>query len=211
MFYRLGHFAAYQSWIVCAAWLIIGGALTVVAPAWDAQTQDDDVRFVPERFTSVRAYQLLQKAFPDDVFASRVVLALEREDTALTETDFQLAEAVIKDIEQLRQAKPELKIGKIDSFQSGLVGWRMVSADQQCTLIQVSLGTPYLANATREAVEGMDAVVKKRLADASPTGLQIHMTGSAGIGRDLTKAAGDSLDHTTWATIILVIVVLFAV
>jgi uncharacterized membrane protein YdfJ with MMPL/SSD domain len=82
MFYRLGHFAAYQSWIVCAAWLVLGVALTVVAPAWDAKAQDDDVRFVPERFTSVRAYQLLEKAFPDDVFACRVVFALEREDSA---------------------------------------------------------------------------------------------------------------------------------
>src|SRR5205807_382650 len=121
--------------------------------AWDAQTQDDDVRFVPERFTSVRAYQLLEKAFPDDVFASRLVFALEREESALTDADFQLAQAIIKDIEQLRQLKPDLKIGKIDHFQSGLVGWRMISADQQCTLIQISLGTPYLANATQHAVE----------------------------------------------------------
>lgn len=211
MFYRLGHFAAYQSWIVCAAWLIVGVVLTVIAPHWDTQTQDDDVRFVPDRFTSVRAYHLLQEAFPDDVFASRVVFALEREDTALTQDDFQLAEAIVKDIEQLRQNRPEWKIGKIDSFQSGLVGWRMVSSDQQCTLIQVSLGTPYLANATQHAVEGMDAVVKKRIAAANASGLLIHTTGSAGIGRDLTKATGDSLDHTTWATIILVIVVLLAV
>src|SRR5947209_6473360 len=99
MFYRLGHFAAYQSWIICAAWLIIGVVLTAVAPAWDAQTQDDDVRFVPERFTSVRAYQLLEKAFPDDVFASRVVFALERDDSALTDADFAIAEAIVKEIE----------------------------------------------------------------------------------------------------------------
>lgn len=211
MFYRLGHFAAYRSWMVCAAWLIIGVVLSVIAPAWDTQTQDDDVRFVPDRFTSVRAYQLLQKAFPDDVFASRVVFALERDESALTQEDFQLAEAIVKDIEQLRQAKPEWKIGKVDSFQSGLVGWRMISSDQQCTLIQVSLGTPYMANATQHAVEGMDVVVKKRLAGVNTNGLQVHTTGSAGIGRDLTKACGDSLDHTTWATIILVIVVLLAV
>src|SRR5207302_553861 len=94
---------------------------------------------------------------------------------------------------------------------SGLVGWRMVSVDQQCTLIQVSLETPYLANATQHAVERMEAVVKKRLSSANLSGLQIHTTGAAGIGRDLTKACGDSLDHTTWATILLVIVVLLAV
>jgi putative drug exporter of the RND superfamily len=210
MFYRLGQFAAHKSWIICAAWLVLGAALTVIAPAWDTQTQDDDVRFVPERFTSVRAYQLLEKAFPEDVFASRAVFAIEREDSGLTPADFQLVEALIKDIEQLRQSRPDLKIGKIDSFQSGIVGWRMISADQQCTLVQVSLETPYMAIGTKNTVEIMDEVVKKRCA-GGPTGLQVHTTGSAGIGRDLTKAAGDSLDHTTWATIILVVVVLLCV
>jgi RND superfamily putative drug exporter len=211
MFYRLGYFAAYQSWIVCSAWLLIGVALAIVAPAWDMQTQDDDVLFVPERFTSVRAYQLLEKAFKEDVFASRAVFALEREESALTHDDFQLVEAIVRDIEQLRTAEPDLKIGKVDWFQSGLVGWRMISTDQQCTLIHVSLSTPYIAIATQQAVERMDAVVKKRLDGANHGGLQVHTTGSAGIGRDLTKACGASLDHTTWATIILVIVVLLAV
>src|SRR5260370_15579552 len=211
MFYRLGHFAAYQSWIVCAAWLLIGVALSIVAPAWDTQTQDDDVLFVPDRFTSVRAYQLLEKAFKEDVFASRAVFALEREASVLTPEDFQLVQALVKDFEQLRQSEPDLKIGKVESFQSGLVGWRMISTDQQCTLIQISLGTPYIAIATQQAVQRMDAVVSKRLALANHDGLQVHTTGSAGIGRDLTKACGDSLDHTTWATIILVVVVLLAV
>src|ERR1051325_11832600 len=73
MFYRLGHFAAHKSWLICAAWLLIGVVLTIVAPAWDTQTQDDDVRFVPNRFTSVRAYHLLEQAFPQEVFASLVI------------------------------------------------------------------------------------------------------------------------------------------
>ena len=211
MFYRLGHLAAYKSWIVCAAWLVIGIVLTCIAPAWDTQTQDDDVRFVPDRFTSVRAYHLLQEAFPNDVFASRVVFAVERSEGELSVADFQLVETLVKDFDKLRQEAPDLKIGKIESCQNGLIGWRMVSNDQQCTLIQVSLGTPYMAIATQQAVERMDAVVKKRLAAADVQGLQIHTTGAAGIGRDLTKACGDSLDHTTWATILLVIVVLMAV
>src|SRR5438105_14751121 len=75
MFYRLGHFAAYQSWIVCAGWLIAGVALTIVAPAWDTQTQDDDVRFVPERFPSVRASTLSLKALPAAVFARTSVFS----------------------------------------------------------------------------------------------------------------------------------------
>jgi RND superfamily putative drug exporter len=211
MFYRLGSFSAHKSWIVCIAWLILGGVMTALAPEWDTQSQDDDVRFVPERFTSVRAYQLLEKAFPQDVFASRVVYALERPDGPITPDDFKVVDGLIADFEKLRQDAPDLKIGKIDSYQSGLVGWRMVSIDRQCTLIQISLGTPYLALTTQQTVERMDQAVKDRVASARATGLSIETTGSAGIGRDLTKACGDSLDHTTWATIILVIIVLLCV
>ena len=211
MFFRLGRLVANQAWLICALWLALGLSLSAFAPAWDTLAEDDDVCFVPERFTSVRAYRLLQQAFPQDVFASRVVFAIEREESALTLEDFQVVEALINDFEQVRHAAPELKIGKIDSLHSGLIGWRMTSGDQKCTLIQVSLPTPYMAIATKNAVEKLDAVIQDRLAVAKIEGLKVHTTGSAGIGRDLTKVAGDSLDHTTWATILLVIVVLLAV
>jgi RND superfamily putative drug exporter len=211
MFYRLGSFSAHKSWLICLVWLIAGCALSAVAPSWDTQTEDDDVRFVPDRFTSVRAYQLLEKAFPDDVFASRVVFAIEREDGTLTSGDFRIVDQLIEAIDQLRQDAPELKIGKTESYHSSLVGWRMVSTDQQCTLVQVSLSTPYLALTTMQVVDRMDAAVKQRLDSLELDCLQVHTTGSAGIGRDLTRVCGDSLDHTTWATIILVVVVLLCV
>ena len=161
MFYRLGSFCARSSWLVCVGWLLAGVGLTAIAPAWDTQTEDDDVRFVPERFTSVRAYQLLEKAFPEDVFASRVVFAFERDDGSLTSEDFQLIDQLIRDIDQFRADAPDLKIGKVDSYNSGLLGWRMVSPDQQCTLVQVSLGTPFLAISTMQAVERMTRSSRK--------------------------------------------------
>ncbi len=211
MFYRLGRFASNYSWLVCFAWLAVGAALSVLAPQWDTQTQDDDVRFVPDRFTSVRAYHLLKQAFPKDVFASRAVFAIEREEETLSREDFQLVDSLVAELEALQKKEPGLKMGKVESYQSGLVGWRMTSNDQRCTLIQVSLETPYMAVATQQAVERMDECIRKKLGGSLPEGLAIHTTGAAGIGRDLTKACGDSLDATTLATIILVVVVLLGV
>jgi RND superfamily putative drug exporter len=211
MFHRLGRLAAAYPWAVCLFWLVLGGGLAVVAPAWDASTEDDDVRFVPDRFTSVRAYQILQQAFPQEVFASRVVIAIERTNGSLSDADFQLVQEMVKDLEVLRQDSPELKLGKIDSFQDGIIGTRMTSTDHQCTLIQVSLDTPYLAFATVGTVDRVEAVARKRLADVSARGLACYMTGVAGIGRDMTRACGQGLDGTTWATVLLVVVVLLAV
>src|SRR5262249_12995220 len=160
---------------------------------------------------SVRGYQLLGQAFPDDVCASRLIFALEREGAPLTPEDFALAGNLVADLEQLRQEAPGLKIGKIVSFRDGIVGARLVSDDQRCTLTQVPLGSPCLALQTRDAVDRTREVLAKRMAAAGPDAPRLYATGSAGIGRDLTHAAGESLDGTTLATVLLVVVVLLVV
>jgi putative drug exporter of the RND superfamily len=211
MFTRLGHFTVRYPWTICALWLACGVGLTLLAPHWDARTQDDDVRFVPDRFTSVRAYQILEKAFPDDVFASNLILAIERDDAALSDEDYALVTRIISALETLRQEAPELKLGKIDSFQDPLTGNRFTSADQQCTLVKVALGTPFLAVNTQTAVDRARAAIERVRAEAGPGGPRIYCTGTAGLGCEITTACGHSLDHTTGATVILVVAVLLLV
>jgi RND superfamily putative drug exporter len=210
MFRNLGSFVVRHPWLVCCLWLAAGAAIAFVAPPWDASTQDDDVRFVPDRYTSVRAYKLLEKAFPQDVFASKIVFSVERQDRQLDADDYRLVDQLVADLEALKTKAPELKIAKIESCRDGLLGFRLVSPDQQCTLLMVSLETPYLAAATTQAVDKAEAAVKARLAEF-PQGPRVFTTGAAGIGRDLGKASLHGLDGTTWATIILVVVVLLAV
>ena len=137
---------------------------------------------MPERFTSVRAFQLMEKAFPQEVTASNLVFVVERENESLTAADFVLIDGIIKDLEQLRLARPELKIGKIDSYRDELVGSRLTSTDRHCTLIQVCLGTPYLALAT----------VREVLPDAA---------GRAGRGpAAAAPAAGELTRRAGWRT-----------
>jgi RND superfamily putative drug exporter len=211
MFYRLGRLTVSYPWTICAVWLLLGAGLALIAPHWDTRTQDDDIRFIPERFTSVRAYQILEKAFPQDVFASNLILAVEREDGSLTPADFALVDRIVAALEKLRKQAPELKFGKIDSYQDPLIGGRLNSGDQQCTLIKVALGTPYLAVNTQVAVERAQDVVQGIVRDAGEGAARVYVTGSAGIGAGITRACGDSLDNTTGATVLLVIVVLLLV
>jgi RND superfamily putative drug exporter len=211
MFYRLGRLTASHPWCVCAAWALVGVALTFAAPAWDAQAQDDDIHFLPDRCPSVRGYQLLEKAFPQDVFASRLIFALEREEAPLREADFALADRLALALEQLRQQAPELKITTISSHQDGLIGSRLTSPDQHCTLLQVSLGTPFLALQTQATVGRAQKLVEGLVAAAGPEAPRLFTTGPACMGRDLTRAYGDSLNGTTVATFVLVIVVLLLV
>jgi RND superfamily putative drug exporter len=211
MFNFLARLATRHPWRICAAWLIGGMLLWWVAPSWNSKAQDDDIGFLPQRCASVRGYQLLGRAFPQDVFASKLVFALERPDRTLTAGDFTLVDQCVADLEQLRQEAKELEIGRIASYRDALAGGRFISADRHCTLIQVSLATPYLALQTRATVDRADAALQCRLAQAGPDVPRLLTTGPAGIGRDLTRASANSLDATTLATVILVIVILLLV
>jgi len=211
MFHPIGRFAASHPWLVCAAWLVAGLFLTVAAPCWDSRTQDDDIRFLPDRCASVQGYQLMQQAFPDDVFASRLVFAVERRDRQLTEADLALVKDLVAQLEQLRAEAPELGIGRAICCRDAIVGGRLTSTDKHCTLIQVPLASPFLALQTQAAVDRATRVLRERLRREGPDAPQLYATGSAGIGRDLVTAAGDSLDGTTLATVLLVVVVLLLV
>lgn len=211
MYKKLGRLATAHAWTVCAAWLFAGLLLGQIAPSWDSKAQDDDIRFLPARCASVRGYALLEKAFPRDVFASRAILALERDERPLSPDDLRLADRVADSVEALAREEPALQIGGVSSYRDGLMGKRLTSADGRCTLVQVALGTPFLALQTRATVDRIEERARACLADAGAKALSLLVTGPAGFGRDLTAASAGSLDGTTVATVLLVVLVLLGV
>jgi putative drug exporter of the RND superfamily len=211
VFSYLGKFTATHPWKLCLGWIGIGIVLSIIAPNWDSHAQDDDIHFLPGRCDSVRGYQLLGKAFPQDVYASRAVIAFERAGKKLTEADYDLVDQIVDDLNEFKKEQPKLQIGKIASHNDPFVGKRLVSADEQCTLIQVSLATPFLAAQTQTTVDRVDTLVQGRLKKAPADAPSVLITGPAGIGRDLVHAGTSSLDVTTIATVILVVVILLLV
>jgi RND superfamily putative drug exporter len=211
MFTRLGRLTTSRPGLVCAAWLAAGAALALLAPRWDSRAVDDDISFLPARCDSVRGYELLRRAFPQDVFASRAVLTVERDDRPLDDADFASVDRAVEAVNALRQTEPDLQIGRVSSHRDAFLGKRLVSADGHCTLVQVSLGTPFLAQQTRTTVDRIEAAARPAFAAAGGAAPSLLVTGPAGIGRDLTRASADSLEGTALATIVLVIVVLLLV
>jgi RND superfamily putative drug exporter len=211
MFSKLGRFTAAHPWLICLSWLAAAIAVGILAPAWDERAADDDIRFLPARCDSVKGYRLLEQAFPQDVFASRLIVAVERADAALTPADFALVDDLVAGLNRLRQDEPALQIARICSHRDPFLGKRLVSTDGRCTLIQVSLGTPYLAVQTRTTVDAAERCIRGRLAEAGSDIPAVHVTGPAGIGRDLIAASANSLESTTLATIVLVVVILLLV
>jgi RND superfamily putative drug exporter len=210
MFKALGRYAARRPWPICAAWGLVALAVTLIAPNWDNRVQDDDIRFLPARCDSVRGYRLLEQAFPQDVYASTLLFAVERPDGPLSDADLALVDDVVGDLTELHRAEPGVPINRVVSHRDPFVGPRLISADRKCTLIRVSLGTPYLALQTQATVDRASQVVRKRLETATD-GPVVYATGLAGIGHDLVTVGGSSLDKTTVATVLLVVFILLAV
>ncbi len=211
MFKYLGRLAATHPWLICLAWLLAAAAVGFVAPRWDDRAADDDIHSLPARCDSVKGHRLLEQAFPQDVFASRLIVAVERAGAPLTAADLALVDGMTADLNKLRKEDPSLQIARICSHRDPLIGKRLVSGNGQCTLIQVSLSTPYLAVQTRTTVDAAADRIRQRLAAAGPDAPAVHVTGSAGIGRDLIAASANSLESTTLATIVLVVVILLLV
>src|SRR5579884_3568914 len=213
MFTYLGRVTATHPWWICLTWLIVAAIVGVAAPKWDERAADDDIRFLPARCDSVKGHQLLEQAFPQDVFASRLILAVERDKAPLTAADFALVDGIATDLQRLREDDPSLQIARICTYRDPILGKRLVSSDGRCTLVQISLSTPYLAVQTRTTVDAIERRVG-RVFEAHPTpvsDLHVHLTGPAGIGRDLIAASANSLESTTLATVILVVVILLLV
>jgi RND superfamily putative drug exporter len=215
MFKYLGRVTATHPWLICLAWLVVAGVVGLVAPKWDERAADDDIRFLPARCDSVKGHQLLEQAFPQDVFASRLIIAVERNEGPLSRADFAFVDGIADDLLRLRKDDPNLQIARICTYRDPMLGKRLVSGDGRCTLVQVSLSTPYLAVQTRDTVDAIDRVLNSRPQPAGTnTGaseLRVHLTGPAGIGRDLIAASANSLQSTTLATIVLVVAILLLV
>jgi RND superfamily putative drug exporter len=209
MFKHFSQWIVHHPWLVCGAWLAILIAVTVVSPGWQSNGQDDDIRFLPTNSASVRALHILEQAFPQDVYASRLLLAVERPEESLGPDDFALVDRATAEIQALAAENPSLPISGVTSHREPLIGHRLVSVDKKCTLISVSLATPYLALQTQATVDRIEERVRPILAEQP--GLKLHVTGPAGVGRDLVRASASSLDQTTVATVLLVVLVLVVV
>ncbi|MCY2941992.1 MAG: MMPL family transporter [Planctomycetota bacterium] len=211
MYRWLGQLAANHPWKICFAWILFGVTAAFLAPSWEKNSQDDDIRFLPARCDSVRGYKLLEEAFPNDIFASKAIFLVERKQGPFSPEDYVYLDKAVTAIKQLAKDEPDLQIGKVLYEKEPVIGKKLKSIDETCTLVQVFLATPFMANQTRLTVDKAEKVFREHFPTQEGGAVQIKVTGIAAVGRDLISAGASSLDSTTLATILLVIVTLLFV
>ena len=213
MFPFLARLVQRQSWAVLIFWLGATTLLFLYAPKWEEVTKDDDVRFFPRNYPSVVGQELLERGFPRDAASSQLVFVFERPNGPLTAADLAAVEQHAADFFKYSQANPGLGVKKLDTHRSPVIGPRLIGSaldgPGQAVLTIVSLNSTYLSQKTRHVVDQVLGYLDEH--PALPDGLRRSVTGSAVVGHDMNTAAKESIDNTTFTTILLVVVILLAV
>jgi RND superfamily putative drug exporter len=207
MFGRLGSLAVRFRWLMIAAWFLVAIILTVVAPNIDDVAVSDQRAFLPASAPSLDASEIVKKHFPDRVSPSSAVIVVDagtgyRVDRGAPAEFIEGLTAWLTGPDKPRGVDQVWSPTHADEqTKAGLT-----SADKQVAL----LFTRFSAVGTEPAtMEGL-ASIRDRLEEA-PAALDVYLTGDAPILAAYNSDTKNSIDSTTWITIVLVVAILLVI
>ncbi|HFC09690.1 MAG TPA: MMPL family transporter [Chloroflexi bacterium] len=201
MFKSLARFVTRYKVGIVVFWLAVAAAMVLWAPPLSKVGISNESDFLPKDSPSLRAQKVLEREFPKMASGSDTLVVLANPH-GLDDADRAYAKALAAwlqrdpDVQQVTTVfnHPEMKP-------------ILLSSDGQAMLMQVDLKSqPY----SDEANLTVDRI-RTHIQQTRPQNLTVHLTGQTPIGRDLMHHILKSVDSTTWATILLVIVVLLLV
>jgi RND superfamily putative drug exporter len=223
MFDHLGKFVTrYWAWVL-VAWIVGVAAIKFFAPNWSSISQDDDVSSFPPHFDSRVALDLRKKAFPEDAFNSEVVIVVERADGELSALDLQFVDTLAARLTQVQQGgERRAADGKLLEDKYGLhafithqtpdKGQLLTSKDCHATLLLAGCDHTFMSEKIMETVKALRKEIKDiTQAGKIPEGIEVALTGSAGVGADVQFATNESLERSKRTTIVLVLIILLFV
>jgi RND superfamily putative drug exporter len=206
-------------WIVL--WVGAAVALWWFGPNWDVIARGGEFGFMPDNMPSRRAEALLDQAFPNRQAGSTIVVVAHRAEEKLTDADRKfVADVVHPDL-----AKFASKVGEhgVNTQRKSMVldlrtpedkniGVLLVSPDEQAELLMLDLTADFMEMRSFPLVQQVEADLKSwRSNDNRPKGLELSLTGSAVLGRDMLQAEADSAARTRMWTVLLVIILLIVI
>jgi len=236
MFRTFGNVAARRGLLLIAGWILALFVLKGVAPQWEDVIRDGEFRYLPDDVQSRRAEELFRSAFSKDLLGSMVVIVVRREaGEGLTQDDRTFIDEVLAprlesiaqeeggladaDAESTSQTLAELNdqpvISHIRTFRDKALGKFLDSEDNKASLVMVELTTEFMERrnwatiARIEQLTGEDGELSSE--GLIPIGLELTLSGSATVGRDMKRAAGHSASATETWTILLVVILLVAI
>ncbi len=210
------------AWLV--GWILLWAGTLWAAPRWHEIARDGEFQFLPRKIPSLRGEELLRRAFPHGRAESSVVIVATRDegDQKLTDDDRRfITSKLLPALEPLaHDESPEpshkgQRLGRIItrflSLQDKEAGPLLVSEDKHASLVVIELTTDFMLRRNLPLLKQIDHILARlRSERAIPAGLEIDLSGSAEIGRDMMKAESKSA-HTIQAWTIGIVIILLLV
>jgi len=218
VFALIGRLTARYRWAIVAAWIVAAVLITLVAPSIDDVAVNDQRAFLAAEAPSIEAAETVEEYFPERTSPSSVAIVFQASEvgdaSASGESggDSLLEGETGAFIGQITEWLRDPDAPKVVERVTSPIGAdqqtaaALVAEDGRVALISVAFSSIGTEEVTREAVER----IGERL-DAAPASLSTYITGDAAIIGAYDQATRESLDSTTWITIMLVILILLAV
>jgi uncharacterized membrane protein YdfJ with MMPL/SSD domain len=208
MFELIGRLVIRFRFLVVAAWVVLAAVAFALAPSLADVGTADETSFLPADSPSVRAREALQRAFPDEQSSGVATIVLSR-DGGLTDADRAYAGELAAWLVD-PGAPPEIA-DTVSTVLSAVAQPELASllqsTDGVVELLQVRMSIASFQEASNSAVEAM----RDQIALTAPGGLDVRVTGTAGIAHDYLASVVEGTDRTTIATIVLVLVILLLI
>jgi RND superfamily putative drug exporter len=233
MFRRIGHIASRFWPVLLAGWIAALVAVQFLAPRWDDVTRDGEFRYIPDDFKSRQGEAVFKESFSRDLLGSSVVIVLRREENSagLLLRDRAFIRNVLRPrLETIRDSElvpadeagteaPVPVITQIRTLDDPAIGELLVSEDGKATLVILELRTEFLEARNRDVMTRVENLISRNgdlrsTPDATqhiPTGLDISVSGTAAVGRDMRQASEQSAAATEVTTVVLVVVLLLLI
>ncbi|MFZ5853969.1 MAG: MMPL family transporter [Chloroflexota bacterium] len=208
MFESLGRLVIRRRLLVVAVWLAAAALALALAPSLSDVGAADETSFLPADAPSVVARAALARTFPNESAAASATIVVSRPG-GLTDSDRAWLGEVAGWL--VSPTAPEA-IGRVVAGVEGAelqpeLAPLFRSTDGQVELLQVRLTVAGFQASANEAVDA----IRAHLDATRPAGLETHVSGTAGVGRDYLAAIVEGTDRTTVVTIVLVVAILLLI
>jgi RND superfamily putative drug exporter len=189
--------------LIVIFWVVAAGAMFFFAPSLSETGKLDQSAFLPANSESRTASEFSAQYFPSDGAGSTGALVFYNQNS-LNSSDLAYAQEIE---EWLLSSHTDFKVTSVTSiFTNPEISARLLCPDNTTMLMNFGLETTAFESESSESVEK----IREYLGNA-PQGLEVYVSGSAGIYSDFYKAVTDSIDITTLITIILIVVLLLII
>ncbi len=203
MFDKLGGFVIKYRIGIVLFWVLAAAGMFLFAPSLSKSGKLDQTHFLPSSSPSQKANDLVSRYFPGTSGGSSGTLVFY-DANGLSDEDQAFAQQVQS---WLLSDENKVRITGVTSiYNSPEISSRLVSPDKTTMLMNVSLSSGVEDSKSSTSVEDI-----RHYLEGAPSGLEVYVSGSAGIFSDLSGSLRSSIDVTTVITVALVVVLLLII